>query len=226
MRVPPQGSSNLIGHSHQISSHGKPPGKMSFSGGPEQHKQYLNGRQGNWTQDFTRGGYNGKPNIKGSLAELCPPTTTMCVRNINHLRCGHRSRGFLFHCTAATINPLTGRRNKCSAKTTKINVPKDGLCGKREICHLSACEGRWICCRCRFGYRPGEVNRIPTCVFGGCSHGICWGCYPRTAECIQAMYAEEGNSSSEEVSIATSEDTSEDSIVFSDEVDDEDVGEQ
>jgi hypothetical protein len=39
------------------------------------------------------------------------------------------------------------------------------------------------------------------------------------------MYADEGSSSSEEASRATSEDTSEDSIIFSDAVDDEDVEE-
>jgi hypothetical protein len=61
------------------------------------------------------------------------------------------------------------------------------------------------------------------CVAGRCSHKICWGCSARTEENIRAMYAEDGSENSAEMEEATNEDTSEDSIIFSDNVDDDDV---
>jgi hypothetical protein len=147
----------------------------------------------------------------------------MCFRNEYHLRCGHRRISPLLHCTSATRNPLTGRWNKCGAKTGKYKIESDELCGDKDDCHLSVYEGRWICCKCRFGYKPEEVNRISTCVAGGCSHKICWGCLGRTEANIRAMYEEDGSENSADMEKATNEDTSEDSIIFSDRIDNDDV---
>ena len=63
------------------------------------------------------------------------------------------------------------------------------------------------------------------CVAGRCSHKICWGCSARTEENIRAMYAEDGSGNSAEMEEATNEDMSEDSIIFSDNIDDDDVAE-
>jgi hypothetical protein len=150
----------------------------------------------------------------------------MCYRNEYHLRCGHRRGSPLLHCTSATRNPLTGRWNKCRRKTGKHKVPSDELCGDKDDCQLSAYDGRWICCKCRFGYKPGEVNRGYKCVAGRCSHDICWGCDARTEENIRAKYAEDESEDSAEIEKATNEDTSLDSIVFNDDIDDDDVAEE
>src|SRR2546423_5480247 len=116
--------------------------------------------------------------------------------------------------------PLTGRWNKCRGRTGRYRIPSDELCGDEDDCHLSAYKGHWIYCKCRFGYRQGEVNRISICVAGRCSHVICWGCLARTKENIGAMYAEDGSENSAEMDKATNEDTSEDSMIFSDSIDD------
>src|SRR5271170_1692705 len=103
-------------------------------------------------------------NIKGSLAGCGPSASAMCYRNEYHLRCGHRRISPLLHCTSATRNPQTGRWNKCRARTSKYKIESEELCGDEDDCQLSACKGRWICCKCRFGYKHGEVNRIMICV--------------------------------------------------------------
>ena len=154
---------------------------------------------------------------------MAPRRNKMCFRNEYHLRCGHTRTSRILHCTSAARNPLTGRWNKCSRKTGKYKLPSDELCGDKDDCHLSAYEGRWICCKCRFGYRPGEVNRIVTCAAGRCSHKVCWGCSPRTEENILDMYAEDGSENSEEIEKAKNEDTSEDSIIFDDSINDDDA---
>ena len=149
----------------------------------------------------------------------------MCYRNVYHLRCGHPQVSALLLCTSATRNPRTGRYNKCGARTARYNIDSDNLCGDEEDCPLSACHGRWICCKCRFGHRPGEINRNTVCVAGHCSHKICWGCLSRTEENIRDMYAEDGSEDSAEMEEATREDLSDDSIIFSDNIDDDDVAE-
>ena len=147
----------------------------------------------------------------------------MCHRNEYHLRCGHIATSGVLHCSAASINSATNRWRKCSRKTGKIGVQSDELCGKPNCC-LSAYDGRWICCKCKYGFRLGEINRNDTCAAGRCSHKVCWRCLARTEENIRSMYAEDGNKNSDEmdkeVEKAANEDTSLDSIVFDSSVDD------
>ena len=137
----------------------------------------------------------------------------MCHRKEYHLRCGHITKSGFIHCSSASLNHATRRWRKCSRTTGIIAVASDELCGKLH-CVLSVYNGRWICCRCKYGYRPGEVNRHAICVSGNCSHSVCWGCLARTEENIREMYAEEEMKNTEEVEEAVNEDISLDSIVF------------
>jgi len=148
----------------------------------------------------------------------------MCHRRENHLRCGHIVLSPILHCSSASINSTTRRWRKCSKKTGIVAVVSDNLCGK-DFCVLSAFAGRWICCSCRYGYRPGEVNRNESCAAGSCSHTVCWTCNPRTEENIREMYAEDEAETSDEVEEAVKEDTTLDSITFDEEVDDDDIAE-
>ena len=112
--------------------------------------------------------------------------------------------------------------NKCSRKTGTYARTSDELCGDKEDCCLSAWQGRWICCQCKFGYRPGEVNRLVNCIAGRCGHEVCWGCFARTDENIRNIYAECASDNSEEIEEAAGEDISMDSIVFYESDGDED----
>ena len=125
----------------------------------------------------------------------------MCHRNEYTLRCGHTITSKILHCSAASLNPATNRWRKCSRKTGRVGLLSDKLCGD-ESCVLSAYDGRWICCNCRYGYEPNEINRISICVKGGCSHEIRAGCLPRTEDNIRSMYAEDRNENSEEVEVS------------------------
>jgi hypothetical protein len=140
--------------------------------------------------------------------------TVMCSRVQTHLRCGHIRRSPMDYCNRSTRNPVTGRKNKCSRATSTYTRQSDALCGNEDDCCLSAWHGRWICCTCKHGYRPREVNRNVYCTVGSCGHQVCWGCRPRTEQNIRTMYAIESGSS-EEIEDATGEDISEDTIVFS-----------
>ena len=151
---------------------------------------------------------------------LEPDKRAMCYRNEYTLRCGHTVLSPILHCSSASQNSATGRWRKCSRKTGKYAIPSDELCGK-ENCILSAYQGRWICCKCKYGFRLHEVNRIGVCAAGRCRHKVCWRCFARTEENVRSMYADEGSEDSEEVEEAANEDTSEDSIVI--DVDEEEV---
>jgi hypothetical protein len=61
---------------------------------------------------------------------------------------------------------------------------------------------------------------------GRCSHNICWGCDACTEENIYAKFAENENEDSAEMEKATNEDTSLDSILFNNAIDDDDVAEE
>jgi hypothetical protein len=148
----------------------------------------------------------------------------MChIRNEYHLRCGHVNISGILYCTAASFNRATRRRNKCSKKTGRIAIPSDQLCGESD-CWLSVYEGRWICCECKYGYRPDEVNRMELCARGGCYHAVCGDCFARSEDNIRRMYAEEEETVDEdEVENSINQDTSMDSIVFEHGADDEDT---
>ena len=137
----------------------------------------------------------------------------MCYRNEYHFRCGHTRRTAILHCSTAKFNNRTSRWNKCARKTGIIAIPRDDLCGK-PFCPLTAYGGRYICCECHFGYKPGEENKWRICAKGGCSHVVCWTCEIRNEENVRAMYEREDSVDEDEVEESINEDTSMDSIVF------------
>src|SRR5947207_9210208 len=148
----------------------------------------------------------------------------MCYRNEYHFRCGHSRRTAVLHCTRASFNRATNRWNKCPQKTGIVAVPRDEICG-RSFCCLTTYEGRWICCKCKYGYRPDEVNRNALCARGECYHRVYWECFARSEENIRMMYEEELEEEEvdeEEVEESINQDTSMDSIVFEPSEDEED----
>ena len=158
------------------------------------------------------------------LVRVIYASIAMCYRNHYHLRCGHIISSGVLHCSDAWFNPATRRWRKCNKKTATVAKASDNLCGD-DYCVLSAYAGRWICCTCRYGYRPTEVNRTAICTAGHCGHTLCWTCNPRTEENIRQMYAEDEAETSEEVEEAVEEDTTLDSITFDQEEDEDDIAE-
>ncbi|KAB8213497.1 hypothetical protein BDV33DRAFT_184612 [Aspergillus novoparasiticus] len=105
----------------------------------------------------------------------------MCRTDKKIYGCGKHYKQDIDYCPKATTNPVTGRKVKCTEKSSTHLTRIEGLCETSSSCPWRAHNGKWRCCTCEQG-----PNTTGTCIMNVkkdgqnemCNHDCCYACRP------------------------------------------------